>query len=698
MNQTCGPVAVLPENGLIPTARAVVDVNRVCNAKCRMCYYAHVDESWTKPFETVEAELVAARGRGCNSVDFTGGEPTLHPDFSRIIARAEEMGLHTCTLTVGLSLEKVKRAVGAGCREWLVSLHGYESSHDDLVGVKGAWKKVHDTIEYLNREGCFVRINRTLTRYNAADLPRLARHDVEVVRARIVNFINFNPHAEWGKQQDPTVARRLNDVQIRVSEVAPALREALEYLDRERVWANVRYFPMCALPGLESHVCNNPQVMFDPYEWDYGVSTKTTAAHLEKGRSFQQNINSAEGPCGRCGVRNVCGGVNRNYACLHGQEELVPYQEQSDFPYHFRSDLEADIIVPAYVPSETLARLLRDIPRITAPPYNLIVVGRHQSAARNRNQGLERARSPYVIMCDDDIADLPYGWNRQLIYVLKENRELAAVSARLMRADGRPGLNTANDYCLDRPLVAVNHIPTACCAFRRTDVRFDERFVRAGWEDTDYFMQLRQKHGGQVAISNQVKVVHLNEEKNGGGVGNEENQKLFMEKWNKPLAPQDPEAIRVRVAAQLEAREYAVAVEGLRAIVVAGKADGETFNQLGFACWNLGDRQLALEFFAKAVERKPVRDETLSNFFDAAYTLGRSDLVERHLRAHPGEGNARPAHAYLLADCLRRQGRREDARSAMAALAELSADYPGLDQLRRAIDALPPDGPLPRVA
>ena len=278
MSEKFQPPDSLPEHGLIPTARAVVDLNRVCNARCRMCYYAHTDEHWTKSFAEVTRELEAAQARGCTSVDFTGGEPTLHPELPRIIVAAEGMGLHTCTITAALSLEKVKLAVHAGCREWLVSMHGFEASHDATLGVKGAWEKVNEAVAYLQAEGCFVRVNCTLTRLNAADLPRLARHYVEVVRPHIVNFINFNPHWDWGNQEDPSIARSLNEVQARVTDLAGPLREAVTYLDAHEVWTNVRYFPLCALRGLERYVCNNPQVMFDPYEWDYGISPKTTAA------------------------------------------------------------------------------------------------------------------------------------------------------------------------------------------------------------------------------------------------------------------------------------------------------------------------------------------------------------------------------------------------------------------------------------
>ncbi len=682
-----GGWAETPVGGLIPTARAVVDLNRTCNAKCVMCYHAHSGEKWSKRFEEVEKELQAARARGCTSVDFTGGEPTLHPELPRIITCAEALGLHTCVITAGLARGKVQSAVAAGCREWLVSMHGFEAGHDAIVQVPGAWRSVNEAVEHLNAEGCFVRVNCTLTRLNAADLPRLARHYVESVRARVVNFINFNPHGRWSDAEDEAIARRLGEVQVGVSEVAPPLREALEYLDAQNTWANVRYFPFCALRGLESHVCNNPQVMFDPYEWDYGVAPKTTAAYLAQGRRFQEVIGSNEGPCASCGVRDVCGGVNAAYARQRGFGELTAYDEESDDPYYFREDLEVDIVVPAFAPSQTLSSLLADIPRVTAPPYNLVVVGKRQSAARNRNAGLDRAKSRYVIMCDDDIAQLPYGWNRQLLYALKENRELAAVSARLMRPDGSPGANTANDSCLDRPLVKVANIPTACCIFRRTEVRFDERYVRAGFEDTDYFMELRKVRGGEVAISNLVKAVHLNEEKNGGGAGNERNRALFLAKWGGGQGPVDPAALCERAQAQLQAGDFSGALQNLVKIAGAGKADGPVFNLLGFASWSSGAREEALHYFERAAALSPGDDDALSNFFDAAYSLGRFEAVERFLRTHPGQGAARPPQIYLLADCLARQGRREEARQALDELAAMAPNYPGAGELRQKVGA-----------
>ncbi len=625
-------------SGLIPTRRAVVDINRPCNAKCRMCYYTYSQSDWSKPFDEVQKELRAALERGNTSVDFTGGEPTIYPHMPEVIGYAESIGLHTCIITNGLAFEKVKKLAEAGCKEWLLSVHGFKDQQDRLLNVPGAWEKINRTAGFLNDSGCFVRVNCTLTRYNYLDLPNLARHYDENIKPRIVNFINFNPHYEWGKHEQPEIVQRLNEVQVKASEVAPFLKQALDYLREKNYWVNVRYFPLCLLRGYEQHVCNNPQVMFDPYEWDYGVSPKTTEVYLEHGRTFQKKINTRKGACGTCGMLDVCGGLHGNYAQIHGFSELQPYAEQSDFPYHFRKDLAADIIIPAFAPSDNLRNLLVEIAEKTAPPYNLTVVSRRQSAAKNRNEGLLSSRNPYVIMCDDDISGLSPGWNRELIWRLQENRDILALSARLMNHDGSVGKNTANHFDLSPPIAPVEMIPTACCIFRKTDILFDERYIQAGWEDTDFFMQLRAKYAGRLAIANTIRVCHLNEEKNCGGAYNAFNRQLYFSKW------------------------------------AEGEAQGEDESS-GANSEKSGTAISHLQMLFDAAKREPADMGAFTAFVHESYRSRRFDLleirVEELLKTHSRAKELR----YLLASCLFEQEKYEKALPVAEELVEEFPDY-----------------------
>lgn len=681
--------------GLIPTARAVIDINRPCNAKCLMCYYAYNESNWSKSWEQVAQELSAAKARGNTSVDFTGGEPTIHPEMEKVIRTAEEMGLHTCIITNGLALEKVRRLTSAGCSEWLVSLHGFEGQHDRLLNVPKAWEKVNRTIDHLNDAGAFIRVNCTLTRYNARDLPRLARHYIDRVRPHIVNFINFNPHYEWGNSDQPEVYNRLNEVQVRGSEISPYLKEAIDLLSSRNVWVNVRYFPFCLLKGYEAHICNNPQVMFDPYEWDYGVTPKTTEAYLEYGRNLQERIGSSQGRCGECGIIDVCGGIHKNYAMLHGYDELSPYSEQSDHPFHFRSDLTTDIVVPAYRPNAGLQNLLGEIAEKSVQPYRLIVVSAQKSAAMNRNAGLSASNSRYVIMCDDDVCDLPMGWNRTLLQLLKENPHLLAISARLMNKDGTIGRNTANNYSVSSPLVDVGMIPTACCIFRRSDVLFDEGYVRAGWEDTDFFMQMKQRLSGGFAIANQVRVVHLNEEKNNGGAQNQQNQQLFMKKWGAPSGmsassvptPSGADGKASGLPSDVDAKLQEGDFDGAFALLQKSARNqgcaADLYHELALAGCRRGESEKALRCLYQAALLGMGREDIVKTFMSASQECGKFNLLEAYLRMIISQHPELHGYSMLLADCLLRQEKKAEALKVLELIVSKDEDYPGVADLIR---------------
>ncbi|MGA2733871.1 MAG: radical SAM protein [Syntrophobacteraceae bacterium] len=640
--------------GLIPTRRAVIDINRACNAKCRMCYYTYEQSDWSKPLEEVQKELRASLERGNTSVDFTGGEPTIYPQMAEVIRYAESIGLHTCIITNGLAFEKVKKLAEAGCTEWLLSIHGFEEQQDRVLNVPGAWDKMDRTARFLNESGCFVRVNCTLIRHNFKDLPKLAAYYDREVGPRIVNFINFNPHYEWGRHEQPEIVKRLNEVQVCASEVAPWLKQALDYLNERKYWVNVRYFPLCLLKGYEHHVCNNPQVMFDPYEWDYGVCPKTAEVYLEHGREFQRRINTREGVCASCGMIDVCGGLNRNYSQLHGFSELDPYSETSGYPYQFKTDLAADVIIPAFRPSENLRNLVCEITEKTVPPYNLVMVTRQQSAAKNRNEGLRASQNPYVIMCDDDISGLSPGWNRDLIYRLRESRELFGISARLMNPDGTVGRNSAGHFDLASPLAKVDMIPTACCVFRKTDLRFDERYIRAGWEDTDFFMQALRKYGGRFAIANTIRVLHLNEEKNGGGVENEHNRRLFLSKWD------------------------FVEADGLDG---QSQCDGPPPSSSGTVL----NCRLSLSALYEAVMADLTDMEAFKSFIQRSYGSRCFHLLESCLKELVKTRSSSKEICYLLASCLFEQAKYDEARPVAV---DLASRYPGYAPARSLLERI----------
>lgn len=511
-----------------PTKRAVIDVGRACNAKCIQCYYryetfdskdADCKKIFQKTLLELKQEVVAALNRGCDSVDFTGGEPTIHPNIVEVITFCKERGLEPRIITNAQASEvKILELIGAGCKDWLISMHDIDDRLEKIMQVPKAWENMARTIDVIKRRKAKFAINTVIIKQNYQNLPEIAQRAVDL-GAYLFNFINCNPL--YGAE-----VKELKEVQCKVSESKPYIEQAIDILEENLIWANLRYYPMCVLDkSYRKHIVDHPQVMFDwRNEWDYSAYPKDVETYLKFGReAFQYKSNSQDGVCGKCPIKNVCGGLNLGYKSAYGEEEITSFfpskETPNDYPFLYRAQQEeCDIIIPAYKIKHNLSRLLEEILHKTQGPYNIILIHSENSAGENRNKALARSKARFIIFVDDDIAELPYLWNKLFIDRLTYNPDIMAISARLLDVEGNPAVNSANNFDMKEEVVEVNMIPTACVAFRRNmvncDLFFDPKFIKSGWEDTDFFSEMKKRHiefgyGSKIIIDNNIKVVHL---------------------------------------------------------------------------------------------------------------------------------------------------------------------------------------------
>ncbi|MDQ7799620.1 MAG: radical SAM protein [Candidatus Edwardsbacteria bacterium] len=111
---------------------------------------------------------------GIPHVCFTGGEATLRPDLTGLIAYAEETGLVTGLLTNGRNLKNndlVNRMVESGLDHFQITLESHDAKvHDQMVGAKGAWKETVQGIKNAVATPVYTITNTTLTRLNADNI------------------------------------------------------------------------------------------------------------------------------------------------------------------------------------------------------------------------------------------------------------------------------------------------------------------------------------------------------------------------------------------------------------------------------------------------------------------------------------------------------------------------------------------------
>ena len=167
-----------------------------CNLACRHCWLApQLEKNGTRypvlPLTLFEKAIQEAKPLGLSSVKLTGGEPLLHPQFTRLleILRQEDLALTIETNGILCTPEIAKEIAKSKDRFVSVSLDGAEpESHDRMRGVKGAFEKTTNAIRYLVETGVPPQIIMTITRFNKDQIEDL----IFLAKKWTVSSIKFN--------------------------------------------------------------------------------------------------------------------------------------------------------------------------------------------------------------------------------------------------------------------------------------------------------------------------------------------------------------------------------------------------------------------------------------------------------------------------------------------------------------------------
>ncbi len=350
------------------TRSGVLDVGLKCAHSCRFCYYSFLDNSPDQfrgirkaKFRSAEECMDILRllhDGGLDHFDYTGGEPSLHPDIVTITEFAhQELRMKGRMITLGQYLmKKIKNCrrahlledlLDAGITNFLFSIHAVdETLFKGLTG--GSFIKLRSAMDYLDEKGFAYTGNTAVCNLNMKELPRIAD---ELVSHNLYmhNFILMNAYYEWSK------GGKALGVQARYADIRPYLQEAVSILEESGIVVNIRYAPMCTVRGMEKHLVGITGVRYDPYEWrnlggHFGGSPEECArfvpireGDVEEAFRFSEikgNLDGLQiigmrgnhvkyfpGRCKKCTAVNVCDGIDPNYLQAHGEDELMPYEE-----------------------------------------------------------------------------------------------------------------------------------------------------------------------------------------------------------------------------------------------------------------------------------------------------------------------------------------------------------------------------------
>jgi len=168
-----------------------------CNLRCKHCYQ---DASHPLPGELTLEEKLNVVGQldrvGVQLIALSGGEPTIHPDFLRIVEEGSRRGIYMAVATNGTRFSNmgfVERALKAGLKYVEVSLDSVNPEiHDEIRGVKGAWEETIRGVKNLVKMNVSVGLAMTVTKLNYREIEDMVKLGEELGVKRVI-FFNFIP-------------------------------------------------------------------------------------------------------------------------------------------------------------------------------------------------------------------------------------------------------------------------------------------------------------------------------------------------------------------------------------------------------------------------------------------------------------------------------------------------------------------------
>ncbi|MBF0595825.1 MAG: radical SAM protein [Candidatus Omnitrophica bacterium] len=332
--------------------------------KCRFCYdLDHLNLSKGFSLRELKTRMSFLKSAGVNTVDLTGGEPTVRADVIGIIRLLkEDFGIkNICIITNGFKLSDksyMEAVVNAGVNEFLFSIHGASSgTHDSLVHVTGSFDRVVQALDHASRLGVRSRVNTTVTAKNYDKVNNIA---AIVSRYKIENYnlIFYNPVLDAGKRAD--------EMAVKYSVAAPFLKDVIDQYARHFDCLHVKYIPFCFMEGYEKYVVNLLQTTYVPYEWDFNIRGQVRRGlclywlAAVAGLLFRMDLRSLGGRnldevvhdsfllwqesmdkhksqrCGPCRHSLICAGIWNGYYRIFNDNELKPVSGEKIFnPCHF---------------------------------------------------------------------------------------------------------------------------------------------------------------------------------------------------------------------------------------------------------------------------------------------------------------------------------------------------------------------------
>ncbi len=287
---------------------AEIKLGYECNNNCIFCLNEHMKPLGKLSFEKAKKAIDRAKSLKCKTVIFTGGEPSIRPDFFELCNYAKKQGLEIEIQTNGRKFsekEFAEKISALGIKLFVVSIHAHNAKLNKILTGTDSFNETIQGIKNLALLGNKIVSNTVITKQNMQNLKEIAKMLLELNVAKV--------QITWPEASGAALAN-FETVVPRLSQAAPFVREAL--FD-ERI--GIAGMPLCTIGKTFEKFCAFQQEKVD---FDFGKVCKSTKERRKKERVEKPEF------CSRCEANQYCDGVCKQYLKKNGATELKPIHKK----------------------------------------------------------------------------------------------------------------------------------------------------------------------------------------------------------------------------------------------------------------------------------------------------------------------------------------------------------------------------------
>jgi 7,8-dihydro-6-hydroxymethylpterin dimethyltransferase len=226
-----------------------VDLTNRCNMMCDPCFmdanqvgYVH-ELAWDEIKEILDNALLI-KPRRQMSVQFSGGEPTMHPRFVDAVAYARKVGYNSVqAATNGIefarSKEFCKKAFDAGMRYAYLQFDGIGNDANSHRQVGNLFDVKLRAIENMHEAGIeIVLVTTIVNNVNNDQVGPIVKFAME--NPGKISFVSFQPVSFTGRDEDITPERRMRQ-RYTLSHLAKDVSEQVGRIEPTRDWFPISF-------------------------------------------------------------------------------------------------------------------------------------------------------------------------------------------------------------------------------------------------------------------------------------------------------------------------------------------------------------------------------------------------------------------------------------------------------------------------